>query len=190
MLFKEKTNIKLLDLLVQLDFFFIEYKNKNIKSSRIIKKKMRINDDNKNKSFIILNPLEFLKCLKRIIRLFQFLKNNDNIKIAFDFRNDYSFQFLKFLLEKKAPKLKETLDLNMSLKVDSFDNTLKSYFFFNSLLTQSKLLNFLRTNKYLTSEFNNIINNLTELGNYKLFTNFNDPKKIVFLILLIKNIYK
>ena len=46
MLFKEKTNIKLLDLLVQLDFFFLEYKNKNIKSSRIIKKKSEANKAN------------------------------------------------------------------------------------------------------------------------------------------------
>jgi len=39
MLFKEKTNIKLLDLLVQLDFFFLNIRIKILKVVELLKKK-------------------------------------------------------------------------------------------------------------------------------------------------------
>jgi hypothetical protein len=189
MSFNEKTNVKILELLVKFDFFFFEYKSNVFNNKRIIQKEIEINNSNNKKKFILINPLEFLKSLKRVIRLFQFLQNNPNIQATFDVKNEYSFQLLKHLLEKNILDVKNFFQLEPYLRIDSLDNTSKAYFFFDSVLKESLCLNIIRTNKYLISEFSNK-SNFKELGNYKLFANFNDSKKIAFLILLLKNIYK
>ena len=189
MAFKEKINTHILELLLQFDFFFFESKN-NFNDKRLIIKKTKITEFNKNKTFITINPLEFLKSLKRVIRVFQFLKSNKSVKIVFDFKNEYSLKLLKHLFEKNTPQLNDLLELETHLKIDLLDNTSKAYFFFNSLLKDSCYINLIRTNKYLISEFSNKNNFLKEFGNYKMFANFNDSKKMIFLILLLKNIYK
>lgn len=180
--FSKNYTLELLELLTKLDFFFIKSKNslKNRVDNYIKIKKI---SNKKNHNLIVLEPVSFLKDLKRVIRLLQFINKSQNISGLFSVKNEYLFDYLNFLF-KKHLKNQRKLFLKKNTRVNSLKSSTATFFFDYPVNTMSYSKLFL-TKKYLFSEFNSN-KNFNDLGIYKLFTNFNNPKKLIFFILLLK----
>jgi hypothetical protein len=180
---ERSSNLKLFQLLLNFNFFFLESK-KNLKSYSIIKKKIRLKRVNKLSS-VVLNPVVLMKSIKQLIRVFQYLKKKDNSLLHIEFKNPYSLIWMRYLLNKnknyskniflrknpyiqKSDKLQALLSLGTRRKKNVFKNLL----FENVLIT------------YLV----NSSSNKNDFGVYKLYNELNNWKKMIFFFLLIKTI--
>jgi hypothetical protein len=152
-------------------------------------KKVVVNGMNGLKSYYTLNPLEIIKDLQRIIRLLQFSQQQEQFLLKLNFSNShYNKELFSLIMNRKNKVLPKKIafennyifDLKKNegacMLIDSFQNKR----FYERVFDD---------NKHLILEFNSkIIKN--NYGTYRLFLNSNDWKKIIFLSLLVRNIYK
>ena len=183
---KNVLTTKLLELLIKFDFLFLE-SNKNSKlKTRYSNKNVELKTLLGKKSYYILNPSELIKSLKRIFRLFQFFSKQEEFTTTFNFKSEYHLELFKniILLEKLDKK-------NILIEKTIFFNPKKqsgAYIFFDSKNSASLYEKLFKNNKHISIELNNK-QDLNDFGTYKFFSDFKDWKKIIFLVLLIKQVY-
>jgi len=142
--------------------------------------------------YSILDPLNVVKTVKQFIRYITFFGNISKPLLYLSFESIYNLRvFLKILKNKKL--------------------STKSFFLYNSIQHQSKkdvmnynsfgLINFGKKEKkallqknlmnnriYLTSIINTFYN-FDNFGYYKINNNLHDWKSLLFIIILLKNLY-
>jgi hypothetical protein len=174
---KKELNIKLVKLLIEFDFNLLEFNKKVFSNQGQV-----FNLKSANKSYLILNYINLLKSIKQVIRMFQFFKSNKfffrpsisansvvTLKLLNSFLKESNSSFETTVLQKKKHKnsIKFSLFLNKSFSEKDFVKTL-----------QNKIFLLLELNKEKSSK---------DFGFYKILSDFNDWKKILFLALLIKH---
>ena len=146
----------------------------------------------KKNSLISLDIIELLKGLKQFIRVLQFIKKNHGCLYINIENKQQSFLLKQFLAENK-------LEINIKINsLSSLDTT-------NSLLFKNKACLILGSDSFMNKEqlfkkinieklflFSKINTNIerNNFGIYKIFNDFFDFKKIVFLLLLINKVLK
>lgn len=179
--------LNLLEFLIKFDFFFVELKKKSVRENKTLTSLIKLTNKNQPKYYFVLDPLQFTKDLKRIIRIFQFINSKKKASSLLNFENEYSFENFKFLTLKAGidtKKIKIFNKIRLNKKVPS-----KAFFFFDSSPKKNSYTNLLLVQKYLFTELNTL-KTTQDLGVYKLFTNFNDRNKLIFLALLLKALQK
>ena len=179
-------NLSLYKNLIDLDFFLLNsnlnLNSHNLKHSLVLKQVDRINS---------LDLLELLKSLKQLIRLLQFLKKQTSYTLHIQVNNKQHYNLLnQFFSEYKtniALKIETSFLKNHTLNKNSVEMLLilgehfsiKNNSIIKRLFNQNIFL-FNRINS--TNEFNNC-------GAYKIFNDLFDFKKIIFLIILINQVF-
>ena len=173
------TNI-LLNSLLNIDFILLKnhFFLQNLNSYNIIKldKKLFLH---------ILNPLNLLVSIKQFFRtIFFFKKKNSILNFfvqgihqkaiikSFVFLNELNFKFkifFKFLVLKKYPVFQFLLMLKQ-----------QKYF---QILNFSKI--FLNKNFFLIQDINSVLTK-NNFGFYKIISNISDYKKLIFVLILLK----
>jgi hypothetical protein len=183
--------------LIIFDFILLESSSKKISNFFL--------DKIKNKNFIISRIALFpiVKNFKRYIRLLSFLKNISlnslkkkiSIKKKNKFKNFFFFfvdseQNLK-LLTKLFHKYKLSCFLHFNIFPPFFKTrfTLKTIFIFNQCLNLRKFFSFFFKKFYLLHNFNSFQDS-AHFTTLKIFADFNDYKKLIFLNLIFVSIFK
>jgi hypothetical protein len=182
--FNSPLNKSFLYNLILFDFLFLI--NHTKKSVMIFKKYKEI----KNTALVRLDVFELLKSFKRFVRSFYFLNKGLNKKMLVHICTD-NLQHIKFLniLFKKY-------NLNILLNVTHLLPRLNFNFFdLKSVLVLEKFLSY---NNFKSLSFNhfflvheiNTFTNDTNYGSFKIYNNFSDFKKLLFIGILLLQILK
>lgn len=144
----------------------------------------------KQNSLVILDPILHLKELKQFIRLLQFLKFTPDSKLHLVVKNSqYDFLIQEFLKRNNSLgfQIENSIDTDLkkvanysrlSVLIDCFLHT-DSNFFIKSNLSIYNLIYKINSN---------VENNVFE--NYKLYGKVDSIKKLFFILIVIKQIYK
>lgn len=177
---KKKT---LLYNLINLDFILLETSTHKISNFFLEKIK-------KKKNYIVrLAISDVVKLFKKFLKLFHFIKKFKRLSYPFIYiwlSSDFLFDFFKFFFHK----YKMYCALNYSLffpKIEKYIN-LKSSIVMDQFLTQKEFFFFFFNNLYLVSTLNYIES--LDSFTYKIFMNFNDYKKLIFIGLLLNSVLK
>ena len=181
---KKKLNHLLLNSLIESDFLFLKnyYFLKNINALNVF----LLN----NKNYVtILNPLEALKTLKQYIRLIQFFKKQKNPVFNFFVQTRAQKSIINnyILLNKLLLKFKTSFKF-LVLK----GNKTKSQLLLSLQQSLSKNLNLYNTlineQIFLIQEFNSS-QDKKNLGIYKIYNNIVDYKKLIFLLVILGQVW-
>ena len=189
---KKNFNLNLAKSLINSDFLLLEKKK--------TKQKHNSRFENLNISFgkqqiSFLDPLETLKTLKQMIRLFYFAKNSKtsrtDLHFFLDDENTIMSYLMKTLLDNELVKSQVFFDINGNSNNSNFMKK-KQNFQISFVLDKqvSKEKNFMKKQFYKNNYlFFKINSNLEKTQNsYKIYNNFDDYKKILFFIGLLKQI--
>lgn len=171
---------KLLSSILTSDFIYFPTQLSKKKDSNFFSNKIEV----KNKTrYVILNVIYLLQSIKQIIRLLQFnLKHYKNFLQIITSNNLYN-QIIEYV-----SKAYGTNDLKINART-KFDNKLNSKVvaYIGDDVVQNLQQN-------IKKSFNNNINSIILInsvlnknifGNYKMFSNINNYKKLLFLIVII-----
>jgi len=181
---QKKLNHLLLNSLIESDFLFLKNYHflKNLNSLTVL----HLN----NKNFVsVLNPLETLKTLKQYIRLIQFFKKQKNSIFNFFVQNRAQKSIINnfIVLNKLILKFKTSFKF-LVLK----GNTTNSQLLLSVHQPLSKNLNLYKTlineNIFLIQEINSN-QDKKKLGLYKIYNNLSDYKKLIFLMVIIRQVW-
>jgi hypothetical protein len=185
---KKEINTKLLEALINFDFFIFESPEFSKVSARQFDKNIIVKGTKGLKNYYTINPLEIIKSLKRIIRLLQFSQQQRKFVLKLNFNeNSYNQELFSLIMNYK-----NILSSNIILEqIYAFDlkKQAGACAFFGVTQNQKNYRRIFEDNKHLILEFNSQITK-NNYGTYKLFLNSDDWKKIIFLSLLIKNTFK
>jgi hypothetical protein len=183
---KNQLNTKLIKTLLFFDFFFL--KKKYFKNNRYYNKIIKLSiKNNVQRRYLVINSLELIKNIKQVIRLFQFFLKNKKNEINFNSENQNELNFFAFLKKQEEFNFKNIVSQRQysyntfkSIKLNILFNVLKTDKFYNKMFMNKTFL-FLEFNAFLTKN---------DFGIYKIFSDFIDWKKLLFLFLLISFLNK
>jgi hypothetical protein len=171
-------NTKFMRNLIESDFLFTESSKKQNNNSKLILKL------NISKKLEMLSLLNTNRDLKQLIRLLQFLKNNDKSNIYLGVENLFKADLLKEMLVQlsDSSRIKIITDLSFLQKKSKSKTAL-----FLLLGTTTKINSSMLFEKgfFLINKINSSIEKDT-FGTYKVFNDLEDLKKIIFLSCIIK----
>lgn len=183
---KKKISISFFKKLIDSDFLILDtysaIENRYFKESlsKVIKKK---------NSFILLEPFETLKSIKQLIRILQFFKRQANPLLHIEVENKQFLDILDTFIIKKPNILPIKLKKSVSDKRIQKENS--NFILFLNQIISNKMNTKLLKNLFYENIFivNKINSKLEEKNSYKIFNDFNTFKKLIFLLVLINQIY-
>lgn len=196
---KQNINKTLFYNLIIFDFILLESSSKKISNFFIEKFQ--------NKKFLIsrISLFPLIKNFKRFIRLLQFLKNisknslekKNSIKFFNKYKfvnffyfwvnSEYNLELLKIFFKKY--KLFCFLHLNTFPPFIKSKFLLKTSFIFDQFLNLRKFFSFFFKKFYILHTFNSFSDSV-HFNIFKIFADFNDYKKLIFLNLIFISIFK
>jgi hypothetical protein len=191
-----KFNFSIFKLIEYSEFSFLKTENFKKNDLIYINSFIKLNFNEKNFSFFILNFLHLIKGLKQYIRIIKFLslKKKKHIYLTSEFNH---FFFIKFLLSKLFKSNDITLQSEKQSKVNfvkikkDHNNYYKFLLLLNLSLNSSKknLDKLVSNNLFLIDEVNSKLKTKND-SFYKIFNEVSDFKKIIFLLLLLEKYLK
>jgi hypothetical protein len=185
----KKLNTDLLKILIETDFGLL-FSSKNLdKNFQLRSTDNVLKSSIKENNAVSLDILVLIKCLKQIIRFLQFIKKKKLKLLHICISNVQYLNFLNLYFKKVA--IQNILSIKGDLRSV---NARKNFSQFVLLLDEAPLLN---NEKFLKKIMEDKIylaykiNSKTEFyhgGTYKMYNNFSDFKKIVFLLVLLREI--
>jgi len=173
--------------LIESDFLLIEKSLSN--KLAIVDKKINIK---RVESVSLLDGFSMLKSVKQFISLVLFTKTY-NKKLHIIANKKQQYYFLKLVLAKNFTTLENVLCIHNTfdfLIKEPINNDIVVVLDSALLSNNSHLIQRLFSNQiYLIHSINTILET-NSFGTYKIFNNFKDYKKLIFLIALIEKIYK
>lgn len=170
--------------LIIFDFLFlINYTKKSI----VVLKKYKII---KNITLVRLDTFEVLKSFKRFLRSFYFLTKGINKKMLVHIctENFQNIKFLNILFNKSSLKVfLNVTHLLPRLSFNYFDS--KSVLFLEKFLSFNNFKSLSYNHFFLVHEINTFTNS-TDFGSFRIYNNFTDFKKLLFLGILLLQILK
>lgn len=170
---------KLLSSLLTSDLIYFPVTNSKKKDLNYYSKKIEIN---KSSSYVLLNVFVLLQSLKQIIRLLQFNLKHYKNSVQVITSNPLYNQIIDYV--SKAHGIKDS-KINARLK---FDNKLNSKVIVaignDTALNTSYLIQKLSNNNINSIILINTLFSKNLFGNYKLFNNINNYKKLMFLLVI------
>jgi hypothetical protein len=169
--------------IINLDFILLETSAHKISNFFLEKIKRK-------KNYIIrLVTSDVVKLFKKFLKLFNFIKKFKQLSYSFIYiwlGSDFLFEFFKFFFHK----YKLQCILNYSLFFPKFEKyrSLQSSIVIDQFLTQKEFFYYFYNNLYLVSTLNYIES--LDSFTYKIFMNFNDYKKLIFIGLLLNSVFK
>jgi hypothetical protein len=141
------------------------------------------------KRYYIITPANLIKALKQFFRLIQYFKKQESLLHVQGFKNEYFFNLYKTFSNVSNIPLKDIL-FEKKLFFSSNISKIKSiYLTFSNGVSQKQYGRLLNSGAYIIVELNSVIKK-EDLGCYKVFSDFNDWKKHLFVFLILKTIYK
>lgn len=178
--------IKLINNLIVSDFIYIK-KNKNYKELKVYNSQIKIlKSSNK---LVVLDILEVFKQLKQLIRIFIFLKKNKINNINFLINNK---QYQKLLLNFFNMYLKNEISINILNTLMLNSNNVNSFLIIlnkNMHYEKNFFKNLILNNAFLVCLIN-LEKEIKNYGVYKIYNEISDFKKLIFLLVIISQIYK
>lgn len=173
-----------------IDFDFLILDKFTHKKNKLRCHKIELNLIN-NTGFTCLDPIESIKGLKQSIRILQYLKNSKNSILYIQSDNDYIVNFLNLLLlnNNKFKNIK-IIKTNSAAICENFNNNANALFLVGKTNYNKDIYEKNFYKKIFLINDISTINRNKDVGIYKLYNNLFNWKKILFLSLLIKNIYK
>ena len=172
---------KLLSSLLTSDILYFPTASLKNKDSNFFSNKIELN--NKTTKYILLNVSVLLQSIKQIIRLLQFnLKYYKNSVQIITSSNLYN-QIIEHLSKSYGTKDSK---INARLKFDNKLNSKVVTYIGNDITSNISHLMYKTFNNNINSII--LINSLFNknlFGNYKIFNNINNYKKLLFLIVII-----
>lgn len=191
-----KFNFSIFKLMEHSEFSFLKTENFKKNDLIYINSFIKLNFNEKNFSFFILNFLHLIKGLKQYIRIIKFLslKKKKHIYLTSEFNH---FFFIKLLLSKLFKSNVVTLQSEKQSKVNfvkikkDHNNYYKFLLLLNLSLNSSKnnLDKLVSNNLFLIDEVNSKLKTKND-SFYKIFNEVSDFKKIIFLLLLLEKYLK
>ena len=191
-----KFNFSIFKLMESSEFSFLKTENFKKNDLIYINSFIKLNFNEKNFSFFILNFLHLIKGLKQYIRIIKFLslKKKKHIYLTSEFNH---FFFIKLLLSKLFKSNDITLQSEKQSKVNfvkikkDHNNYYKFLLLLNLSLNSSKnnLDKLVSNNLFLIDEVNSKLKTKND-SFYKIFNEVSDFKKIIFLLLLLEKYLK
>lgn len=186
-----KTNFKTFFYnLIIFDFLFLSPLNKK-RSNFYLEQTVFL----KNKHYFRLSLFELLNSFKLFIRFFQFLSKKSRIKIyqsqillylwCGNFQN---INFLNFFFKKYNLDIPFEI-IHLFPRVNNKFNFFKNILVLDQALTKNDYKNFFSRNLYLIQKIN-IFHETLGYGSYKIYNNLNDIKKLIFISLILIQIFK
>lgn len=182
---KKNINHLLLNSLLNTDYFFLKnnYFLKNFNLFNLLKL-------HKKSYLYLLNPLDIVTNLKQFLRLVQFFNKRKLVKLNFFVQEIHQENIIKsfIYINKIHINIKiffKFLVLKKEKKSTQFLIFLKEYFYKQQRLSQDLL----KKKIYLVQEIN-ANTSLNNLGSYKMFNSILDYKKLILLLVFIKQVWK
>jgi hypothetical protein len=180
---KKSINLELYKSIIDSDFLLLN--KSSVTNSFYIKNRISIN---KNTCLISLNIFELVKSLKQFIRVLQFLKKQDNSTLNIIVQDKQVSLLLKELLKDYNERI--VISFGFSYKENVNKEKIEMYLVLESILSKNQLFRHLFNNNIFLISTINPIYEFNNHGIYKIFNDLNDLKKLIFLVSLIKKIYK
>ncbi len=182
--------------LIIFDFILLESSSKKISNFFI--------ENFKNQKFLIsrISLFPLIKNFKRFIRLLQFLKSISIVSLKknnflnslsnynffyFWVSSEINLEVLKLLFKKY--KISCFLHLNLFSPFIKSKFLLKTSFIFDHFLNLRNFFSFFFKKFYLLHSFNSFQDSV-RINTFKIFSDFNDYKKLIFLSLIFLSIFK
>lgn len=150
-------------------------------------------ENSKKSNTKILDPLVFIKSIKQIIRVLQFLKQQKNPYLYLDTHDNDFIETIISLMSVKKKKKVTLFFLNqfpLKYKVTNKNYKIRKtsilYFYLNSESFKPTYFRSLFLKSIFMIYSINGNSNFTNLGYYKFFLDLNEIKKIFFISLLLK----
>lgn len=138
-------------------------------------------------SSMILEPSEFIKSIKQLIRTLQYVKSQKTPMLYINLENNYTQRWFVYFYEKSKVRLNPVLfPTNFYVRANAHNNATLNLGKICRLREYKKLFAY---NLHIIHSLNTIFQK-KDYGTYKIFADLNDWKKIMFLFILIKNTYK
>ena len=189
---KNTINTNLIKSLINSDFLLIEKKkNKNKHNSRFESLTTSFN----KQEISLLDPLETLKTLKQIIRLFHFAKTETKQKLDMHFFIDEENTTLSYLIKNllNTELINSQASFGINNNTQNSRNLKKKKFFQLGFILDKQLSkdkNFMKKQFYKGNFLFVKVNSQIEKtqNSYKIHNNFEDYKKALFFISFLKQI--
>lgn len=190
---KNKIDTNLIKSLINSDFLLVEKKRSKYKPNLRFES---LNTYLNEREISFLDPLETLKTLKQMIRLFHIAKNKKkeykiDLHFFLDEENTIMSYLIKTLLDNELVKSQLSFDINEN-NLNSKNLKDKRKFNVSFILDKdvSKDKNFMKKQFYKGNFlFFKINSKLERIQNsYKIYNNFDDYKKTLFFISFLKQI--
>jgi hypothetical protein len=188
---KFKFDTNLIKSLIDSDFLLVEKR----KSRRDILRFEGLKIPMYKQDISFLDPLEMVKTLKQMIRLFSFAKNNTRFKTDLHFfldnENTVLSYLLKFLLDNKLAGSQISFNINENnCKVKNTSKRNKFCIGFILDKDVSKDKNFMKKQFYKGNYLFFKVNSKMERiqNSYKMYNEFDDYKKILFFTSFLRQI--
>ena len=182
----KKLNLALYKSIVDLDFFLLN-SNLNLNSRQLtnnlsIKKAEKINS---------LDTFELLKSLKQFIRLLQFLKTQNLYVLHIQIENKQHYNLLKQFFQEYNANLNIRIETSFLKRHNINRNSTEMLLLLGEHVSISNNGTIKRLFSQNISLFNklNAANEFNNCGVYKIFNDAFDFKKIVFMIILINQVF-
>ena len=128
------------------------------------------------KNIVVLDPIRTIMRLKQLINIVKFVKNKNRYSIKVWFNNEDTFTMFNYIAHKKTiTNFKFSCAESRLIKLNIHCGIMDKYF---SIKNRNEFLNFLINDKFMSNS----------LDIYKLYNNFENIKKLIFLDLLLKKI--
>ena len=144
----------------------------------------------KNTALVRLDAFELLKSFKRFLRSFYFLNKGFNKKMLVHIctENLQSIKFLNILFKKYS--LSILLNITHLLPRLSFNHfDLKSVLFLEKFISSNNFKSLSFNHFFLVHEINTFTN-VNNYGSFKIYNNFSDFKKLLFIGILLLQVLK
>jgi hypothetical protein len=187
--FSKKISKSLLSNLITFDFVLLTFLNKRSSNNFSVKYKLA------KKNYVVrLELLELLKTFKRFIRLFQFMhkffNNANKIKTLLYIWSDnlQSVYLLNLFFKKYKIKFPITIKKDFPHKFFNFLE-LKSTLALDYTLNPNNYQSLFMRNFFLVQKINSF-NESSNFGSFKIFNSLNVFKKVLFVGVVLAQIFK
>lgn len=178
---KKKINTSLLRSIIETDFALLSKCLKE--NSRSLDLAVSIKDD---KMLRVLDIFELAKNLKQFVRVIQFLKRQDSKSMYVCSSNKQILGILNKYLEENKDKQFIKVQSNFAKINGKFDSVQSLLVLEEPLVSHNNVFKKLfEKNILLVNKINSIVEN-NNYGTYKIYNEILDLKKLIFLIVVIK----
>lgn len=169
--------------LIIFDFILLDSSTIKISNFFLEKVKKKI----KNKSLVRISLFDLLKSFKQFIKLFRYIKKYKKTPIIYYWiSSEDTIHFLKCFF--KRYKLRCLFNFNFFFPEFLGQNRLASSIIINYSLSKAKFFSFLYKKVYLIQSINSI--DYLDFSNYKIISDLDDYKKLIFFSLILSSIFK